>query len=484
MSMKSYILMSIFTLLLAGCSVLGVQEIKENQLKAGAEIDRISDTSHFGKVITMPRPPMKVNRIETDPLPAWMDRKIDVVIEQLPLSIVLREMLGTKIQFQYGHGVDPALPVSLYFEGSVEEALNMLSVSVDYGFKAVDDKLFISTTETKTFFIPAVSGEVSYQIGSSSSGDGQFTNIKADKFNPTKNIIDGITTLLTTINADGKSELLGVVKEIPVMSSIVVKTTPRLMRSVETYIEESIKELKRYVELEVQVVEFIADDGVEIGANIDALIKSGSDSYGLNVVSPTLGQVVDVGLGVTLGESSFNGNFEGTKGLLTYLKTKGRVTVKTYQRVRASNFQAQEFDLGEMESYISEVETTPIENTDRMSVTINKGEVRDGVKLLVMPTIQDDSVYLRMTGTLEKLLGFKDTEISGIQTRDVRMREAFFNTSGRYEYNEDIVVTHMRQVATTSDDSSFAEVKSGVAGSERIVDTLIVVTPRRVVSNY
>ncbi|MFA0698190.1 hypothetical protein AB4585_26125, partial [Vibrio sp. 10N.222.49.C9] len=65
--------------------------------------------------------------------PEWLSESVDLIAEQFPLNLVLRDVLGDDIRIRYGHGVDPTTPVSIYFEGTAKEALNILSVSSNYG---------------------------------------------------------------------------------------------------------------------------------------------------------------------------------------------------------------------------------------------------------------------------------------------------------------------------------------------------------------
>ncbi|EGQ9284414.1 hypothetical protein F7U66_00905 [Vibrio parahaemolyticus] len=496
MYFKKALVVAISAITLGGCSMMNVIEYGEQQREITHEIDKAANASGFDKVLTLQRPPLRVGDVVQEDKPAWLSEKISLIVDQLPLNLVLRDLVGKEIGLEYGYGVNPNLPVSVYFEGTIEEALNILSVTADYGFMPKDDRLEVAMQETKTFFIPAVSGSVSYQLGSAGGssassgvlegvisstggGDGQYSRIKADGYSASEHIKKGIESILRGVDESGQQITLGYVQEVPLMSSLVVKASPRIMRDVERYVEESVAELGREVDLEVKVVEFLADDRTQIGADLNGVLSAEGNQFGLNLVSPSLGDVVDTGLQVALGSSVAGGRLDGSTGVVSYLERMGQVTVKTFQRVKASNYQMQEIDLSEVQSYISKIESNEVDGSNSPTVSIEKAIVRDGVKMLVLPTIKDDSVYLRLTGTLSKLLGFETTEVASIKVKDARVRQARFNTSGRYEFNKDIVVTHMRQEVTQTDESKYAEVKTGVSGQRQVVDTIVIVTPRR-----
>ncbi|MGR5347509.1 hypothetical protein [Vibrio mediterranei] len=489
------IIFAVMAVALTGCSMMQNAEFKEQQSVLASSIETHVQDNSFNKVLTLERPPIQLQEIVEQSTPDWLLRDIELVVDNFPLNLVLRDLVGKGIQIEYGHGVDPIRPVSIYFEGSVEEALNVLSVTVDYGLLAEESKLNVAMQETKTFFIPAVSGDMSYQIGSSGSGgsgsalegnisstgsgDGQYSYTKATDYNAIAHIKLGVEALLKGVNDEGDVVALGFVEEVPLMSSLVVKTSPRVMGEVEKFINSSIEELSREVVLDIQVIEYLANDNSEVGLDLNGALSYVGNDYGLGVVSPTLGGVVQTGLDFQIGKNVFNGRLEGTTGLLKYLSTTGKVAVKTQQRVKTSNYQLQEIDLSESMSYISEIETNFADGSSNPTVSIKKSEIRDGVKMLVVPTVSKDAVQLRLTGTLSKFLGFENTEVFGVQVKDPRVRQSRFNTSGRYEYNKAIVVTHMRQEVTSTEGSKTAEVTTGVAGSKEIVDTLVVVTPRR-----
>ncbi|MCY9872986.1 hypothetical protein [Vibrio barjaei] len=499
MQLTKTILAASLVAALAGCSVTAQLDIKEDIQNTKHVIEDKREDDRYKKVMTLERPPLQLNEIMESNVPEYMSEQIETNVSGLPVSLVLRDILGdTKIT--WGHGVDPGKEISIIFEGSVEELVSLLEVTTNYGIEVTKEKVHVTVNKVKTFPIPVIPGDMSFQIGSSAAGgssaasgaltgasvatgagDGQYSSIGASGMNALDHIKAGVEAIIASTGAESGNggSSAGNVTAIGMTSTLVVKAPPRIMKEVESFIEESVEMLAQEVVLEVEVIEYIGDDSTEIGAQLSGLMEEGALNFGVNTIAPRVGNaVIQEGLSVA---ARGNGALGGSSALINYLSKSGNVAVQTRQEVKASNFQIAEVDLSEVEEYISKTTVTyESDNASQPSVSIDKSVVRDGVKMLLIPTIHDDSVYLKLTGILSKFLGFEVVDLSGVQLKNPTVRQARFNTSGRYEYNRSIIVTHMRQEVVMDNKNSMAEVTTGVSGSREIVDTLVVVTPRRV----
>ncbi|MEZ8987901.1 hypothetical protein AB4571_02270 [Vibrio breoganii] len=494
---KKLFLVSAIAAAVSGCGALKTyDEVNEHARLSGVEVLEVVEATEYSKVFTMDRPPMLTAKLIEESEPEWLSESVDLIAEQFPLNLVLRDVLGDDIRIRYGHGVDPTTPVSIYFEGTAKEALNILSVSSNYGIDYTGELVTVDNEVIRTFFIPAVAGTMSYQLGSSGagssgggdamlsgnvsttgSGDGQYSSIGADNYSAIEHIRTGVEALLVGRSSDGQAIEEGSVEIAPLLNSIVVKTNPRLMAQIEKYIAESVVELEREAILEIAVVEYVSDGSSEIGAELEAVLNTGGFVGGITALAPNLGTSL-YGEGLNLGSSK--GGSAGTSALIRYLSKSGQVSVRTTQRVKASNYQVQEIDMSESQEYISETEVTYASDSAAYPTTsISKSTVRDGVKMLANVTIKEDDIYLRLTGVLSKFLRFDEVAIESVTIKSPQVRQARFNTSGKYKFNETIVVTHMRQESVTTSEAKFAETTTGKASSKKVIDTLVLVTPRR-----
>ncbi|MFC5079646.1 hypothetical protein VTH8203_00833 [Vibrio thalassae] len=507
-------LAAVTLVLLSGCTTLTkTEDFKKVSEADSAEIHTKLAAERYAKVRTLDRPPQLIEEIVANNDPSWFEDKTAIIVKSMPLSLVLKDVVGSDILLHYGFSVDPNKLITLTFEGTKREALNIISLTADYGFTAKEDSVDIAKFTTKTYVLPTTVGNNSFQIGSSSSGgteddalsgqvtttggnDGQYANTETNKSNLTDQIYKGIEKILngeaniTTGSNDmvmlqessANSETLGYAEKIEGVSSIVVRTSPAMMLLIDDYVQSMINELVKSVELEVVVIEYQADDDVELG--IDAQLKkaAGRGDWSLDLSTPKISDAIQ---NLGLGYKATTGSFAGSAAVINALNVTGNVSVRTQQTVKASNHMVQEIDLSSIQSYIATASTSfEGANNDIPTTSIERDEVRDGVKMLAMPSIQEDRVHLKLNGVLSKLLKFDDQEINGVKIRSPRVRQARFNITGAYEYNSTIIVTHMRQETNESTTNNYADIPVGKSGSKTVVDTLVLLTPRKVVSNW
>jgi hypothetical protein len=509
---KKILLTLVSYVLLSACTTLE----REGEFRAIAQEEKrniestLSDTE-YKKVVVLDRPPQQIREVDTTYRPDWLDENTKMASENMPLTLLIKEIVGYKIKIAYGEGVDPNKRSTIFFTGTKEEALNILSLNVDYGITVENGVVKIDKYVTKTFEIPTTIGENSFQIGSASSGggssnedaasgeisstgsgDGQYANSVAEGWNITKQIFDGVEAILkgegsittgggdeTTLDGSiTANETLGYAKEIKSVSSIVVRTSPAMMKLVQEYVNEMVKQLTQVVSLEVMVIEYQQDEGTEFGLDLDA-VKQNSDyklTFGLE--SPTFADAVDnLGLGLEVT----NGSWAGSTALINALRMTGDVSVKTSQRVAASNHMIQEIDLSAIQSYFATVSVTyEGSDNDNPTTSIETAEVRDGVKMLVVPNIKEDKVFLKLNGVLSKVLKLEEQTVQNVTIISPRTRQARFNISGAYQYNKPFVVAHMRQETHEANKSEYMDATFGNSGTKQVTDTLVVVTPRRV----
>ncbi|MDF9399142.1 hypothetical protein [Vibrio sp. 1180_3] len=481
----------------------------------GAKITEQLDKEKYQKVIVLDRPPQSVEEIVVSTDPTWYEENTKIIAKNMPLSIVLKDVVSQNVKLEYGFAVDPNKAISATFEGTKKEALNILALTSNYGFTATEDKIMVDKFTTKTYVLPTTAGDNSFQLGSDGSSgssasasealggeisktggsDGQYASTAVDKYNLTDQIYKGINKILngeaniTTGDSDrgqlttstAEQETLGYAEKIEAVSSIVVRTSPAMMLLIDDYVQGMVDVLSQSVELEIAVIEYQADDGTEFG--IDAQLKraAGSGNISLGVKTPSFSDALQ---GVGLVYTATKGAWDGTTAMINALRVTGKVSVRTSQKVKASNHMVQEIDLSAIQSYIATT-TTKYEGADSdiPTTSIETAEVRDGVKMLAIPSIQRDKVYLKLNGVLSKLLKWDDQEINGVTIRSPRTRQSRFNISGAYEYNNTIIVTHMRQETNESVQNSYLDVPTGNAGSNKVIDTLVLLTPRKITYN-
>jgi hypothetical protein len=479
--------------LLSGCSTASFYKTTGDETTSTqSTINSMVKAQGYEKVITMERPPVQIQEYESEPVPTWLDENVKITANGFPLSLIITQIVGDDAKVVYGYGVNPSLPISIHFNGTKEDALNLVQVFANYGFKVSPTKIVVDEFISKTFALPSVSGTNAYQIGSASGGsdadaeeasagevsstssdDGQYVNLSATNYNFTTQLKAGITAILR----QGAEDTVGYVEEVTSLSSLIVRTTPALMQEVEEFINTNVELMVKQVELEIKIIQFTATEDSEFGVDLDLAYEQAGNAVSAITSGPTFQEsTTSTGIASTIS----SGSFSGSSLFIRALKELGTVSVSTSQTIKATNHQMQEIDISETEAYLSEISVTTDDDDDSETVDITKSYARDGVKMLVIPTIDKGAVQLKMTGTISKVISYDTDEISDITIKSPKTRQALINISGRYEYNKPIIVTRMRQQTAESEKSSYADVTTGTVGSRAVVDTLVIVTPRRI----
>ncbi|TDR72534.1 hypothetical protein [Photobacterium lutimaris] len=490
-SSKKLIASILCATLISGCTAFQYKENLERTQEQFTQMDEIETAAVYHKVEELKAPPVRVRALKEEKVIGWLKDPIEISANRLALSLVIEDILGDDLEAEYDFDINPNQQISFVYRGTKRGALAMAALQGDFDVVPSEDGVMVRKYLTETFPLPTVSGSSSFQIGSNSggsgsdnsssiggeisatgAGDGQFSNHGAQSFNTTEHIYNGIRSII--LEPGSTSDTIGLVEAIPALSSIVVRTTPSLMKDVKKFVDRSVEEMSKQVFLEIEVLEWQVAEGSEFGLDGLFAVDTGNGSVNVDLSAPGLSDLGNLGAGFVGA-----GKFDGTAMFLKALKSHNEVAVTTSQKVRASHQQMQEVDSSDLRQYISRTSTTYENDNANPAVEIEQDTVRDGVKMLVIPSVFDDHVQLKMNGVLSKFVYFDDQSIAGVTVRSPRTRQSRFNISGRYNYNEPVIVTQMKQVSDQSQTATYGEVLPSSMGERRVLNTLVTVTPRR-----
>lgn len=484
------ILSAVILTCLSGCTAFQFEQYQKGSEAVGERITETTDQFKYKKVRQLAAPPISPTKIEEVEVIDWLDNQVSQKSKDFTLSIIINQIMkNTGVKIDYDYDVDPNKRISFNFEGTTEAALKMLSIQADVFILKTANKITVQKYIVKTFTLPAIHGSSGYQLGSASAGtssnedalegavsstgagDGQFTQFYAQDTNYTRDVFGGIKAILHKEGGD-EDEVVGSVQQLQGLSSIVVRTTPALMEKVEAFVKNAVTEMTKQVILDIEVIEFQQTEGSEFG--LDGVLNAsiGGSSLALTGSSTQITDSSNTGLSFLGG-----GSLEGSDALIRYLKQYGTVSITTRQTVRAQNQQVQEVDLSDVRSYIAKT-TVEYDDDDDASVDMEIGTVRDGVKMIVAASVYEDNVYLRLNGTLIKFVYFDTQEIGDVTVSNPRTRQSRFNVGGKFEYNRPVLVTSMKQTVEQSQNDHVLEVISSNSGEKKVVNTLVIVTPR------
>ncbi|TKF94372.1 type II and III secretion system protein, partial [Vibrio sp. F13] len=237
------ILMTIpLLLMLSGCISQDYLDRKENAESVQASMDqaRSEASTPLGNVRYLSKPPANPTPIERNTAPEWLQERVRLKAESLPLSLVLSMLLdGTEIEVAFDPDVNPNTPVTLNAEASRQSLLNRIGSATRYGLTPQDKTLKVGYYQSETFTLTLPPGAMSGQQGSESesSGSGEEDDTQAagqylittyDSVEVVKEVAGAVEAVLTDEN-ESDDTLVGSVKVVPGLTALTVRTTPSRM---------------------------------------------------------------------------------------------------------------------------------------------------------------------------------------------------------------------------------------------------------------
>lgn len=491
--MNKHLIISVLLLSMSACSN-NFKEAREDTRKVDRKINELA-SKRTAKVTTISKPPVRLTRVETFDQPEWLKNPTNINVDGLPLMMVLQQVVPADVDIWLDGDIDPNKPVKVSSVGTVADALNVIERNTNYGVKATKQRIEVRQFETETFIINLPVGMYSAQLGSqgeqasSESGgtvgagavprvEGQYINVQYNQVDVFTDIKTALRILLTkdseeNTGAGTEKEIEGDIEVATSLGAITVRTTPARMVNVRQSIERFQDELSRQVLLDITVLEFRSNFGQEQGVDWDLLRRTGGGSLQFFIPGTT---TVSGSAGYGLAFSGIN-KWDGTQAFIRALKQQGNVSTETPISALLLNNQPGRISQTLKMPYADEVKTQANENVITASVT--RANAVEGVDMMMTPKVQNDYVWLRISGKLSKVVAETEKTIfdTALQFKDTR--ESEINFSNKLRYGQSIVIASVKQSSTTSEETR--SWFSGGKGTQReVVETLVLLTPRRV----
>lgn len=412
---------------LSGCVSQDYVERKEGALELQDEIDTArARSAPLNNVAYLDKPPARPIAIKQDSAPKWLGETVRVKSSGLPLSVVVsRLMQGSGVTVRFDPDIDPNLSVTLDEHATRADILNLLGSLTQYGFTSEKTRLTVGHYQTETFVLTLPAGSVSGQQGalsSSEEGDttvtGQYLTTQFDEVNIVEQVSEAILGVLKD-EESGDDEWIGSVTPVSGLTALTVRTTPSRMAQVRRVVETYQDELSKQVLLDVRVLEFRSNLGRDQGIDWSLVRDIGDGS--LNFVIPGTSLLDTGGSSSGLAFQGANG-WEGTSAFIRALEMQGSVSTDTPISVLTLSAQPARISQVVKTPYLSDISTEVTDTTTSTSTT--RGEVVEGIDLMVSTNVKDDFVWIRTAGKLTKIAG-DDTEVINEATlRFIATREA------------------------------------------------------------
>lgn len=472
--------LSMVALSLLGCASKEYNDNLVNNQSVQKEIAQKTTFVEKKKVTYISKPPQSFLPIESPSERDWLKDTVTVNVDGMPLSVVLEEiMAGIDFPVYFGEGINPNKRVTLNYSNSRENVLNLLSREAGASIELTNKRIEVSNTVTRTFSLNlptgVTNGQLGSQGGSSKDGkakvDGQYLNVKYSDVDITTEIANDIKTLL-----GGGEEADKAVSASINLSSITVTATPDQMLRVVSLIEHYQAELSKQVLLDVRVLEFRSNLGTERGVDWNVAYKTGEGLLkffvpGTNTVSE------QAGYGMAFQGT---GKWSGTEALIKVLEKQGSVATQTPITALVLNNQPSRIT---QETLVPSIYETSTESSDGViSASVTRAETSEGVDFMASANVQDEHVWLRLSGQLQKISNQETKKVHQVELGFLTKQKSEINFSNKLRYGQTYVIASVKQTASTAEKTTnfWSDMLGGTGSQNSTVETLVLLTPRKV----
>lgn len=324
----------------------------------------------------------------------------------------------------------PTGKIRLQYDGSLTALLDKMASRFDVFWEYRSGAIRFSTRKVKHYQLALLAGSVdqSANISNTSGGGGGIGEEQSfvdtagglsTSFSSNLNPWSGVEDLLDDlVGGDGSYSIN------ESTSSVLVSGAPSVHDSMQSFVEDYNDVLLRQVALNVSVFTLQLDESVSTGFNLDGVLQSVGNSYGLGITGPKLGSG-----GGDMGEftasifKDADSPYAGSDLLVRALDEWGETSIVTSSSGVVLN--GQPFPIQDV-SRVTYLASTELDTSGDAgsSVTLTPGTVTTGFSMQVIPQIlETHELLLQYAFTLSSLkqlveLSSGDQTIQGPEVDD------------------------------------------------------------------
>lgn len=478
--MKKMIVGALISALMMGCASQEYQDALNTNNSVQDAISSHTDYQKPSKVTYIKKPPVVLQPVTEEYDREWLKEPITVNVSQRPLSLVLEEvMYGTDVPIYFGEGVLPNKAVTLNFSQQRENVLNLVARDTGYGIEFRNDRLEVTKTITRVFTLNIPTGESSGQLGSQGSAtgedstriEGQYLNVLFDEVTITQEVADTIKELL-----GGEDDKESTVTVSVNTTTLIVKTSPDKMQEVQQVIDHYQAELSKQVLLDIQILEFRSNLGSERGIDWNIVKNVGDGTLQFFVPGTS---TISNGAGYGMAFTG-TGDWNGTQSFIKVLEKQGSVSTQTPVTALILNNQPAKINQQIDEPYVDEITSDSSEGV--VSGGFTRATESEGVDMMVSAKVQNEYVWLRLSGKLQKIVNRENREIFENQANFLTVQKSEINFVNKLRYGQTFVIASVKQTTSTAERTKnfWSSMFGGTGSNEETVETLVLLTPRKV----
>jgi type IVB pilus formation R64 PilN family outer membrane protein len=377
-------------------------------------------------------------------------------------------------------------------EGNLIDLLNLIGARCDLGWSYRDGKIVLSDTETKTWIVKGIPGDIQVNnqisnstgmqsqsggggsIGGGSGGggggqsqsQGQQSATQSTAFNLQNNLWENLRDALKSIlSKNGKLSIS------PATSSVMVTDKPSALLRVDRYMKNQNDIMKRQVQIDVQVLNVDVDAADNYGINWNLVLKNSNASFSINGQAVTQANS-GTGTGTipspifvptattqafTIGATS--GNLDGSQLVINALSSVTKTSLVTSTAVTTLSNQPVPVQFVDQQAYLASVQNTISGQSSLSQTTLTPGQLTTGFSLNLLPVVQGDGmVYMQLSINISILKNMAQFSTNGSSLE-------LPNTLQRNLMQKAVVRAGDTFVVTSFDSDSLELTNSGVGGA-------------------
>lgn len=345
-----------------------------------------------------------VNTVIGKDVPKWQEKTVEIHANKQPLSDVMDVILnGTSSTSTFKDNTQD-VNVSLNFKGSIADALNKIVAEYNIGYTLTgNNKTNIEwgTLERRSFDVAFMPGSTAFSVGNAAEGSGDQHSLSGNV-----NVWDDIqSSAKKLLSRDGSLHVSEATSQVTVMDH------PSNVEKVQRYINEYNEALSKRVKINVKVIKVALNQNHQYGIDWNMVYDGMSVGMGSNFgagASNVSSQAVSGGMSASTDvPTTFPAGFDWAQSnlLIQSLDSQGKTSVEENPTVSALNNTPSTLNVTYDETYIKNV-TVNSDTSDGSSdveVSAEPGNIQYGLKLTLIPHVQNDRIYLSLDGNLSTL---------------------------------------------------------------------------------
>lgn len=318
--------------------------------------------------------------------------------------------------------------INLHYHGSLGGLIDIITAQTGLSSRFDAGRLVFFKTETRTFLIPALAGNVatSSQItansgaSASNSSSGSSSSSGSGSSNSDNNA-NGQTTITSTSTTDIWSGIAKTAKTVgngaevvvdPSTGTITVTGTPAQLDQVAAWVRSLSDALSRQVAITIHIYSVKLNKEQNYGYSPTLAFHNKANELGLKATGAPVPMIASGTAPFSFGAQIIGGRFKGTDLVVQALATLGKVSQVFSQSRVTLNGQPASIQVAEQTGYLASVQMTSTAQVGSTTSLI-PGSVTTGFTGTVTPRVVGDKIYLGMNMVISSLKALSTVESGG-----------------------------------------------------------------------